>query len=51
MRGSLLIFTPEQEKPAPEELSAAPRGDRLHELVDGYIDLVPHFDAIRVNGE
>ena len=51
MRGSLLIFTPEQDKPALEELDAPPRGDRLHELVDGYIELVPRFDAIKVNGE
>ena len=30
---------------------APPRGDRLHELVDGYLELVRHFDAIKVNGE
>jgi hypothetical protein len=51
MRGSLFVFTPGDDKPAIEELDAPPRGDRLHELVDGYFELVPHFDAIKVNGE
>ena len=51
MRGSLLIFTPGEDKPVIEELSAPPRGDRLHEIVDGYLELVPMFNSIKVNGE
>ena len=46
MIGSLLIYRPTYPEPLIEEIERPPTAEQLHDLVHGYIELIPHFNTI-----
>lgn len=50
MHGTLLIYSPDGSCDA-LPLSAPPTSDQIHDIVGGYIELVPYFDTVKHDGE
>lgn len=49
MRGGLFIIR-QDGKIEQREINHAPTGNELHEIVDGYIELVPYWNLLTVPG-
>jgi hypothetical protein len=51
MKGSMLIFKPGVTDPKRIDLTKPPTASTLHKIVGGYIELVPHFESIGLDGD
>src|SRR5262245_35255356 len=50
MRGTMLVFQPYHAQPARTELTAPPELEALQHAVGGWLEAVPHFDRIEIDG-
>jgi hypothetical protein len=50
VRAKAILFTTTSPAPTVEELTAPLKLDRLQTIIGGYVELVPHFDSVSIDG-